>query len=70
MQRQRVLRIQPWDVPTFRYLDTDQESSMKGEKDVETGVSETSTEGNIFEKSVCNQLSNAIKKTNKIRVKN
>ena len=43
---------------------------MKGEKDVETGVSETSTEGNIFEKSVFNQLSNAIKKTNKIRVKN
>ena len=43
---------------------------MKGEKDAEIGVSETSTEGNIFEKSVCNQLSNAIKKTNKIRVKN
>ena len=44
MQRQRVLRIQPWDVPTFRYLDIDQESPMKVEKGVEIEVSETSTE--------------------------
>ena len=35
-------------MPTFRYLDADQESLMRVEEGVEMGVSETSTEGNVF----------------------
>lgn len=35
----KALRIKPWDVPTFRHLKTENESTVKVQEDMEVGIS-------------------------------
>lgn len=65
IQRQRALRIKPWDAPSFRHLETENESPVRVEKDMEMGVLEKSTEENDSKKRVCDQLLQMLQQSQK-----